>query len=197
MQQLHNIDDPNTPFTIAEQIRFEVIQGTIKKDCVGSAFVKWLPFPRIVIDGQSNENVSDLKLEKAIIRTDQFGDIAARILSLFVGGEHKDSLTMGVKVVSIKSDKSIISLKYFLINCPEYKGLKSLESTIWKLNIVQAMNPRLQENLENIGGYGLTHIITVQKQHGDPIEAVEVDQLRTTLYYFFSFCAGRWVAPFN
>jgi hypothetical protein len=74
-----------------------------------------------------------------------------------------------------------------------WKGRFLLISDGWKVTVDKVeCNMELYSSLKNLGGYGITHVVKIEKEDGRDFNISDISKLREDLFYFFSFARGFW-----
>lgn len=78
----------------------------------------------------------------------------------------------------------------------QYSGRTILKDESWKVTLDAQKNTRDDENRLNLlGGYSITHVGKIEKSNGSTFTVEQVDDLLSSLHYFFSFARSRWSSP--
>jgi hypothetical protein len=138
-----------------------------KSTCSSSAemSVKWCPWSEPII-GRGHENTT----------------MKSVVFHLF---NFKDILGLG----SRPQQETVGSISYSIQHVP-------LQSKDWKIDLRSLpQSSDIFTKLEEMGGYGLTHIGRLKKQDGSSFTGKEASEMMNALSLFFSFAKGAWCQP--
>jgi hypothetical protein len=202
---------PNTPITLYEGDLSITTKSGREAKAPGHISLEFSPRPDVRFQ-MSGAGATGLD----ILCSDDFGDSQLKVLDgsgsypAFVTGVAAD-LTGVLTAPSLSgTDRPIRHLFFHLLNFADVIGLPvyfppgggctasrvQLDARGWR--IVLDPVPGLQEvklALKATSGYAITHIGRVERVDAAPFTIAEARSLLDALYYFFSFCMGKWSAP--
>jgi hypothetical protein len=77
-----------------------------------------------------------------------------------------------------------------------WRGRVTLESSGWRVVLVSRRDIRtLIDDLQATGGYGITHLGSLERADGSAFDAVEGRHFLDCLAFFFAFARGLWTPP--
>lgn len=114
-------------------------------------------------------------------------------------GRGDDSTTMQRLVFHLFNFQDIHGTRFTIVErASDTKGIGHVDlvAGVWKIELQTLMGtPECFQRLKAEGGYGLTHVGSVQKIDGAYFSGQQAKEMLDTLRFFFSFAKGSWCNP--
>ena len=199
------------------RIRFDVNGQCV--DTPAEAILRMLPSPSLVIKCEvdlKNSNVGPGDLQQDSVTAtihDQKTEFIIGQLSFQWSPEKFQAgmalFPMREPIPVYHSDDNLASVEFCVLNFPEFLGERDktvkangsysrvgairLQADPWVVDIEAASNlSEVKKELDETGGYGITHTGTVKRTDGDDFSVADVERLLFGLVLFLSFARGAY-----
>jgi hypothetical protein len=183
--------------------------------------LSWLPSPRLLAYppiGPPPGPLDDLSIgifyddawcfdETAMLWNGDWYRAKCRLRRLRFGAAHPP-FTLQLENLEAGTPKSLTAISFHLVNFPNFigdwisegserrRGRILLSTDGWVLTIDNLKETsQLREELDEIGGFGITHVGQLAREDELPFPLEDAQILLRGLYYFLSFARGAWSAP--
>jgi hypothetical protein len=166
----------------------------------GSVQLKWTPRPRLVFAISRKPHSEHMELKRAQLRFVSLGQTAEVHITgqQFSSDSEAHLVTSGrVGFVEVGNASRLASLVFHIPNFHAFHT-SVIEVDGWRLTFgpIRDRAEDLKKQLEDAGGYGITHVGNLEKIDGTTFAFADAKVLVDSLPHFLSFCRGAWVAPY-